>query len=76
MAKNTTPPSAKVREDLRRKIISRIPWHRWTLRAVSKTLGLSIAQASRLKNGHDTFSLDRLVDVAKRAGINSVRIAI
>ena len=65
----TKPPSARLRAQLRERIVRRIDEARMTRTAAGKLLGLSPAQMSRLGAGQDIFSLDRLVDAAAAIGL-------
>ena len=63
------PPSAPLRAQLRERIIDRIA--ELTLRDVeaAEQLSLSPGQMSRLRQGEDVFTLDRLIDAAANIGI-------
>ena len=68
-AKPKTPPSIKLRSQLRERIQHRIEELDITRADAAHFMGLSIAQTSRLCNDHDAFSLDRLIDAAEGIGL-------
>lgn len=69
MKATSTILRAEVRARIQKRLIK-------TSRAgAARRLGMSIAQTSRLMNDYDAFSLDRLVDAAKRVGLR-VRISV
>ena len=70
----TMPPSAPLRAQLRERIISRIAELKLRDFEAAEQLGLSPGQMSRLRQGEDIFTLDRLVDAAAHIGI-SVRMS-
>ncbi len=74
----TKPPSAPLRAQLRAQLRARILGRvaELKLRDVEAAgkLGLSPGQMSRLRQGEDIFTLDRLVDAAAHLGI-SVRMS-
>lgn len=65
----TKPPSAPLRAQLRERIISRIAELKLRDFEAAEQLGLSPGQMSRLRQGEDIFTLDRLVDAAAHIGI-------
>ena len=67
------PPSAPLRAQLRERIISRIVELKLRDFEAAQELGLSPGQMSRLRQGEDVFTLDRLIDAAANIGI-SVRM--
>ena len=68
-AKPRTPPSTRLRTQLRERILHRIGELDISRADAADFMGLSIAQTSRLCNDHDAFSLDRLVDAAEGIGL-------
>jgi predicted XRE-type DNA-binding protein len=69
-AKVKLPPSVKLRTQLRARIRARIDELNISRSDAADSMGLSIAQTSRLCNDYDAFSLDRLVDAAEGIGIS------
>ena len=67
-------PSAPLRAQLRERILSRIAELKLRDVEAAEQLGLSVGQMSRLRQGEDIFSLDRLIDAAAHIGI-SVRMS-
>ena len=67
-------PSAPLRAQLRERIIDRIAELKLRDFEAAEELGFSPGQMSRLKNGEDIFTLDRLIDAAANIGI-SVRMS-
>jgi predicted XRE-type DNA-binding protein len=63
------PPSAALREQLRERIIDRIAELKLKDFEAAEQLGLSPGQMSRLRQGEDVFTLDRLIDAAANIGI-------
>lgn len=70
----TKPPSALLRAQLRLRILGRIAELKLKDVEAAGKLGLSPGQMSRLRQGEDIFTLDRLVDAAAHIGI-SVRMS-
>lgn len=70
----TTTPSAPLRAQLRERILARIAELKLKDVDAAAQLGLSAGQMSRLRQGEDIFTLDRLIDAAAHIGI-SVRIS-
>ena len=68
------PPSAPLRAQLRDRIINRIVELKLKDVEAAEQLGLSPGQMSRLRQGEDVFTLDRLIDAAANIGI-SVRMS-
>jgi predicted XRE-type DNA-binding protein len=68
-AKPKVPPSVRLRTQLRTRIRARIDELNVTRADAADSMGLSIAQTSRLCNDYDAFSLDRLVDAAEGVGL-------
>ena len=68
------PPSAPLRAQLRERIINRIVELNLMDVEAAEQLGLSPGQMSRLRQGEDVFTLDRLIDAAANIGI-SVRMS-
>ena len=68
-AKSRIAPSARLRTQLCERIQHRIEELAISRADAAQRMSLSIAQTSRLCNGHDTFSLDRLVDAAESIGL-------
>ena len=66
-------PSAPLRAQLRERIIARIAELKLRDFEAAGRLGLSQGQMSRLRQGEDVFTLDRLIDAAANIGI-SVRM--
>jgi predicted XRE-type DNA-binding protein len=64
-----TPPSAPLRAQLREPIIDRIAELKLRDFEAAEELGLSPGQMSRLRQGEDVFTLDRLIDAAANIGI-------
>jgi predicted XRE-type DNA-binding protein len=72
----TLPTSAQMRAQVLSAIAERISQGGLTQKEVATQLGLAQPQVSALMNEKsDGFSLDRLVDVAVRAGL-SVRLSV
>jgi predicted XRE-type DNA-binding protein len=69
----TRPPSAALRVQLRERIINRIVELKLKDFEAAEQLGLSPGQMSRLRQGEDVFTLDRLIDAAANIGV-SVRM--
>jgi predicted XRE-type DNA-binding protein len=69
-----TPPSAPLRAQLREWIINRIAELKLKDFEAAEQLGLSPGLMSRLRQGEDVFTLDRLIDAAAIIGI-TVRIS-
>ena len=67
------PSSAPLRAQLRARIINRIDEPKLMDFEAAGELGLSPGQMSRLTQGEDVFTLDRLIDAAANIGI-SVRM--
>jgi predicted XRE-type DNA-binding protein len=65
----TSPPSAPLRAQLRDRILSRIVEPKLKDFEAAGRLGLSAGQMSRLRQGEDVFTLDRLIDAAVNIGI-------
>lgn len=63
------PPSAPLRAQLRERIISRIAELKLKDFEAAEELGLSPGQMSRLRQGDDIFTLDRMIDAAANIGI-------
>jgi hypothetical protein len=57
--------SARLRADLRDKILSRMADRKMTRTQAGKTIGFTAAQMSLLYRGDDVFSADRLADAAQ-----------
>ena len=70
----TTPPSARLRAQLRDRILRRIAELKLLDIQAAEQLGFSAGQMSRLRRGEDVFTLDRLIDAAAKIGV-SVRIS-
>jgi predicted XRE-type DNA-binding protein len=68
------PPSAPLRAQLRERIIDRIAELKLKDFEVAEQLGFSPGQMSRLRQGEDVFTLDRLIDAAANIGV-SVRMS-
>ncbi len=62
-------PSAALRAQLRERIISRIVELKLRDFEAAEQLGLSPGQMSRLRQGEDIFTLDRLIDASANIGI-------
>ena len=62
-------PSAPLRAQLRERIISRIAELKLRDFEAAEQLGLSPGQISRLRQGEDIFTLDRLIDAGAKVGI-------
>ena len=67
-------PSALLRAQLRERILSRIVELKLRDFEAAEKIVLSAGQMSRLRQGEDIFTLDRLVDAAAHIGI-SVRMS-
>ncbi|MBE0614559.1 MAG: XRE family transcriptional regulator [Burkholderiales bacterium] len=67
-------PSAPLRAQLRERILSRIVELKLKDVDAAEQLGLTAGQMSRLRQGEDIFTLDRLIDAAAHIGI-SVRMS-
>lgn len=65
----TLAPSAALRAQLRERILSRIVELKLKDFEAAAELGLSAGQMSRLRQGEDIFTLDRLIDAAAQIGI-------
>ena len=65
----TKPPSAPLRAQLRARILGRVAELKLRDVEAAGKLGLSPGQMSRLRQGEDIFTLDRLVDAAAHLGI-------
>ena len=63
------PPSAPLRAQLRERIITRIAELKLMDVEAAERLGLSPGQMSRLRQGEDVFTLDRLIDAGAKIGI-------
>ena len=63
------PPSAPLRAQLRERIINRIVELNLMDVEAAEQLGLSPGQMSRLRQGEDVFTLDRLIDAGAKLGI-------
>ena len=63
------PPSAPLRTQLRERIIDRIAELKLKDVEAAEQLGLSPGQMSRLRQGEDVFTLDRLIDAAAHIGV-------
>ena len=63
------PPSAPLRAQLRERIIARIAELKLKDFEAAEQLGLSPGHMSRLRQGEDVFTLDRLIDAAANIGI-------
>lgn len=70
MPKSRTPPSSKLRAQLRQRIRRRVDELHVNRADAAGFMGLSIAQLSRLYNDYDVLSLDRLVDAAEGLGLS------
>ena len=68
------PPSAPLRAQLSERIIDRITELKLKDIEAAEQLGLSPGQMSRLRQGEDVFTLDRLIDAAANIGI-TVRVS-
>ena len=68
--KAKAPPSSRLRAQLRSRIHARIEELNVSRAEAAESMGLSIAQTSRLCNDYDAFSLDRLVDAAEGVGLS------
>ena len=64
-----TPPSAPLRAQLRERIINRIAELKLKDVEAAEQLGFSPGQMSRLRQGEDIFTLDRLIDAAANVGV-------
>ena len=62
-------PSATFRKLLREKILARIKHLQLEKAEAAERLGISVTQMSRLTDGQDIFSIDRLIDAAVRIGL-------
>ena len=69
----TSAPSARLRAQLRKRILARIAELKLMDFEAAEQLGLSAGQMSRLRQGEDVFTLDRLIDAAVHIGL-SVRM--
>ena len=63
------PPSAPLRAQLRERTINHIAELKLKDFEAAEQLGLSPGQMSRLRQGEDVFTLDRLIDAAANIGI-------
>jgi predicted XRE-type DNA-binding protein len=63
------PPSAPLRAQLRGRIIDRIAELKLKDIEAAEQVRLSPGQMSRLRQGEDIFTLDRLIDAAANIGI-------
>jgi predicted XRE-type DNA-binding protein len=63
------PQSAPLRAQLRERIINRIAELKLKDFEAAEQLALSPGQMSRLTQGEDVFTLDRLIDAAANIGI-------
>ena len=63
------PPSVPLRAQLRERIINRIIELKLKDFEAAEQLGLSPGQMSRLRQGEDVFTLDRLIDAGANIGI-------
>ncbi len=63
------PPSAPLRAQLRERVLNRIAELKLKDFEAAGQLSLSPGQMSRLRQGEDVFTLDRLVDAAANIGI-------
>lgn len=63
-------PSAPLRAQLRDRVLHRIAELKLKDFEAAAQLGLSPGQMSRLRQGEDIFTLDRLIDAAARIGIS------
>jgi predicted XRE-type DNA-binding protein len=63
------PPNVPLRAQLRERIINRIVELKLKDVEAAEQLGLSSGQMSRLRQGEDVFTLDRLIDAAANIGI-------
>ncbi len=63
------PPSAALRAQLRERFIDRIAELKLKDFEAAEQLGLSPGQMSRLRQGEDSFTLNRLIDAAANIGI-------
>jgi predicted XRE-type DNA-binding protein len=63
------PPSVSLRAQLRERIINHITELKLKDFEAADELGLSPGQMSRLRQGEDVFTLDRLIDAAANIGI-------
>ena len=70
----TKSPSAPLRAQLRARILGRVAELKLRDVEAAGKLGLSPGQMSRLRQGEDVFTPDRLVDPAAHLGI-SVRMS-
>jgi predicted XRE-type DNA-binding protein len=66
----TRPVSAALRRQLRDRILSRMEELKLNHSQAAKMLALTPSQVSRLAEGEDVFTLDRLIDAASRVGLN------
>ncbi len=64
-----TPPSAPLRAQLSERIINRIAELKLKDVEAAEQLGFSPGQMSRLRQGEDIFTLDRLIDAAANVGV-------
>ncbi len=65
----TTAPSARLRAQLRQRILDRIAELKLKDVEAAEKLALTPGQMSRLRAGEDIFTLDRLIDAAAKIGI-------
>ena len=65
----TNPPSANLRRQMRERILNRIAELKLKDFEAADHLGLSPGQMSRLRQGEDVFTLDRLIDATANIGI-------
>jgi predicted XRE-type DNA-binding protein len=65
----TRAPSAPLRAQLHERIIDRVAELKFKNFEAAEELGLSSGQMSRLRQGEDVFTLDRLIDAAANSGI-------
>jgi hypothetical protein len=70
----TRSPSAPLRAQLRERMLDRIAELKLRDFEAAGQLGFSPGQMSRLRQGADIFTLDRLIDAAAHIGI-SVRMS-
>ena len=70
----TRSPSAPLRAQLRERMLDRIAELKLRDFEAAAELGFSPTQMSRLRQGADIFTLDRLIDAAAHIGI-SVRMS-
>jgi predicted XRE-type DNA-binding protein len=65
----TQRPSAAFRKLLREKILARTEQLQLEKAEAAERLGISVTQMSRLADGQDIFTIDRLIDAAVRIGL-------